>query len=471
MAKTYFHSTTALATGLHVADFENELRTVTEAPVAQVSANIAGATDRIIWASTTGVGEPGVAGWGTGTYSCEMDCTAIGVDVTFGLLTVGGSGGHFARVDSALAVEVDTVVQAQAAFSGTGLKLATAFWTPAGATQTDRFEIAIAAGRPAGGGNQTITLELGDTDAEVVGPWTFADAVPATAVWTALAASVIVVAPATPATAAWTALPATVLIPTTQFSKVTLGYAYLPVVQTSPTGTIFIAKGVTAVADTTEGEAVHLVTDPAQRPLFLQDTAERSIGVGGCETNQELRIWDRRHEDHAELRGTTTGIRLAVQRMTCTDRVVVLLETRPGEWFLEVTYPEVTPIFLEFVGVLRTVVVEFQSGAAPNWSAQRLADWIVEVLVPKSVVEMVYQVAVATRLTAATTTVGGNTRITVESTADFPVGASVTIRNGANTRREATTVLAVVSPTQVDVTILDSSFFTFDVLRRVLATS
>jgi hypothetical protein len=155
--KTYYHSTTTLSTGLHTADFENELRTATAPPASQQSSNIVGGTDRIIWASTTSSGEPDSAAWPTGTYRAQLDVTSVG---------------HFARVNAALSTELETKAQAEGAFSGTGLKLATTgsvSWSSG--TSTDRFEITIVAASGASHGNQKITLELNETDDFVDGPW------------------------------------------------------------------------------------------------------------------------------------------------------------------------------------------------------------------------------------------------------------------------------------------------------------
>lgn len=172
--RTYYHSDTGLTNGIHTADHENELRTGTGTAATQESAMIGGNNDRIIWASTTPAGEPESAAWPTGDYRHQIDCSDVGVDITYGLLTVGGSAGHFARVNAAVTSDLETKVMTETVFSGGGLKLATTgsvSWTAGNVS--DRFEIAIAAGRPANHGNQSITVELNEFDDFADGPWEF----------------------------------------------------------------------------------------------------------------------------------------------------------------------------------------------------------------------------------------------------------------------------------------------------------
>lgn len=171
--RTYFHRDSTLTTSLHTADFENELLTGTGTAGDQTCPTLGGGEDRICWASTTGANQPDNTTWPTGNYRHDIDATSAGAAITFGLLTVGASDGHFARVNDARTTHVDTKVQQESAgFSGPGVHSATTgsvSW--GGSTQSDRFEIAIAAGRPASHGNQSITLELNESDDFADGPW------------------------------------------------------------------------------------------------------------------------------------------------------------------------------------------------------------------------------------------------------------------------------------------------------------
>ena len=131
------------ADGAHVAEDEVQL-TLTEGVDATLSATIAGSSNELCsaWTTTTDVG---YAQWGTGTYTITFSLNTIGAGITFGCLTVGASAGHLARVDTGLTADIETILQNEAAFSGTGVKTATFTWTPGAGATTDRAEILVAA--------------------------------------------------------------------------------------------------------------------------------------------------------------------------------------------------------------------------------------------------------------------------------------------------------------------------------------
>ncbi|MHA2063194.1 MAG: hypothetical protein ACXABY_02315 [Candidatus Thorarchaeota archaeon] len=171
--RTYYHNNVTLATSLHAvrAADERELGTSPAGAASVVSANLGGGSDFEAFVANTPTNEPDNATWPSGVYRYQIDCTAVGANITYGLLDLGGSNGHFGRVNSALTTEVDSHPQGDPAFVNTGLKLAayTGVWS--GSTQSDRFEVLIAGIRPANHGNQTITLQLGETDDFADGPW------------------------------------------------------------------------------------------------------------------------------------------------------------------------------------------------------------------------------------------------------------------------------------------------------------
>ena len=170
--RTYYHDTAATASPLHTATFEQTLQTSPTGAVSQQSDNFSGNEDRIEWVASTPPNEPNSAAWPTGDYRCQLDVTSAGGDLVFGLLTLGLSAGHFARVTSDLLVHSETKTQQQAAFAGSGLHLATTgsvSW--AAGVASNRFEIAIAVQRAANHGNQSITLQLGESDDFADGPW------------------------------------------------------------------------------------------------------------------------------------------------------------------------------------------------------------------------------------------------------------------------------------------------------------
>jgi len=175
--RTYYHNGTALVSPLHVATFENALvLTPTGAVTQSVTVGTAGVLG---WVATGPSGEPNAAAWPAGTYRHQLDVTATGVDLAYGLLTLGAGTGHFARVNAALGLEIETHAQSEAAFGGAGLRLATyaAGWV-AGLV-SDRLEVAIAVQRITGHGTQSLFLQVGEADDYVDGPWAAAPAGPA----------------------------------------------------------------------------------------------------------------------------------------------------------------------------------------------------------------------------------------------------------------------------------------------------
>lgn len=170
--RTYYARDTARAVTNITADNELAYETATATPGNVQSGNIGSAADIIFCSWTTPSGEPDSAAWPTGDYRHQIDCIAIGANITYGFLTIGASAGIFARVNDALSSTLESKTQAEGAFSGTGLKLATTgsvSWTAGNAS--DRWQGVLAAGRSANHGNQTITLQLNETDDFSDGPW------------------------------------------------------------------------------------------------------------------------------------------------------------------------------------------------------------------------------------------------------------------------------------------------------------
>lgn len=212
--------------------------------------------------------------------------------------------------------------------------------------------------------------------------------------------------------------------------------------------------------------------DLARRPLLLQGAVERAIPVGGCERNDELETWMQHHIEVQQLRGTRQGILVEVKRLACTEDCYVVRNTDYAGWYLDVSYPEVTPIWLDAEGVLSDVFVEFGVGSV-NFSPQALADLAAWYLVPRSTPELEYFVCLAARLTIdSTVPAPGRTRVTVVSTEGFTVGDAVTIRTSDNVVLEDHVVVAVISGVALDIdeTTL-APFPAGSVIRKVLATT
>jgi hypothetical protein len=117
--------------------------------------------------------QPDSAAWPTtGVYRFQLDVTAVGADLTYGVLTQGNGLGRFARADSAGTTTLQSFQQSQAAFSSSGLNVASITnpaWTAGAAT--NRWAASIAAIRVVGHGTQSITIQAGETDDFTDGPW------------------------------------------------------------------------------------------------------------------------------------------------------------------------------------------------------------------------------------------------------------------------------------------------------------
>jgi hypothetical protein len=169
--RTYYHNSTDLV-GVHgLGTRDNELGL---SPAGQVlETNAVSTGGELCFAASTPSNEPNSAAWPTsGVYRYQIDATVAGADLTFGLLTQGSGAGHFARVASDLSLDLQTIVQDQAAFSLAGLHIASITnpsWTAGSAG--DRFEVLVASVRTTGHGNQDLSLQLGEADDFADGPW------------------------------------------------------------------------------------------------------------------------------------------------------------------------------------------------------------------------------------------------------------------------------------------------------------
>lgn len=174
MAKTFFHTNTDLASGVHGSP-EEKLQSTT-APASTTTLTIAGIDNdgEPVCTFTTTAGEPNAVTWATGVYTVIVDCLAIDTDTAFGFGMAGGQSGHIARVDSGLTSDLETHPQAEALFTTPGLKSATytGAWSAVG-TAADRFECFLVANQTAGMmamGGKSITLRF-NGDAKSTGPW------------------------------------------------------------------------------------------------------------------------------------------------------------------------------------------------------------------------------------------------------------------------------------------------------------
>jgi hypothetical protein len=210
-------------------------------------------------------------------------------------------------------------------------------------------------------------------------------------------------------------------------------------------------------------------TDMSRRPMFLQTVIERLIFVGGKERNDTLESARVHSWGLHDLRGTTNEILVELYAATVSVYCAVVTQTTHGDWFLELSYPEVTPIYLEFHGNLLDIFAEFPVGVVTMSNAE-FAAWVARYLLPVSVLELKYHACLSTRLTANTATAGPLTQVIVQSTAGFEAGDTVTLHNAANTTQTTTTIDSISSTTMLFV-VGGAVYLPGDTIRKTLADS
>ncbi|GAG35061.1 unnamed protein product, partial [marine sediment metagenome] len=155
--RTYYNDST---TGpvIHAADFNNTAVLSPTGATTQTAAHNQNGNTHCT--AVTPSGEPDSAAWPTtGVYRYQLDITATGADLEYGLLNLGTGIGHFSRAASDGLSDLETFAQDQAAFTGSGLNIASVTnpaWT-AGSVN-DRFSISVACDRVSGHGNQNLTM-------------------------------------------------------------------------------------------------------------------------------------------------------------------------------------------------------------------------------------------------------------------------------------------------------------------------
>jgi hypothetical protein len=247
-----------------------------------------------------------------------------------------------------------------------------------------------------------------------------------------------------------------------------------PTITATPGVRFAVSAAPSCVVDLEQGEITRRLTDRGRRRGLEGQTMERLIFHSGCEYNEELDAWNGSRFEVHQLRGTTNGILAEVKRLACSRKeVFVTNETQPLSWYLERSWPEVTPIFLDSTGAYVDVYVEF-GFHSPNFTPVTLADLLTRYLLPVSVEELMYWACIATVLTTHATAVSATVvELDVTDSQWFAVGDSCTLRDELNTRSEPVTILSVPSATKIRVGAL--TFFvdydTGSVLRKALAHS
>jgi hypothetical protein len=185
------------------------------------------------------------------------------------------------------------------------------------------------------------------------------------------------------------------------------------------------------VCDFANVVATREVFSREQRAMLYQTAIERLVFRGGCESNGELETWKRARLTNATMRGTGRGIVIELERLTCNASVI---ETDDGEsacWYLDRSFPDVTPIYLDSAGATHRTTYEFpaQSLLLTPTDIARLA---LRYIVPMSTAEFVYRVGLYTLLTSSSSSAGaGLISFDVTRTLGFAVGDTVELVSSA----------------------------------------
>lgn len=181
---------------------------------------------------------------------------------------------------------------------------------------------------------------------------------------------------------------------------------------------------VGCVVDVEAVEVRQSLADPSLRALFLRRVAERCVFSGGLEGNGRLDVWSRQRWPAFRARGTPRV--LSELRRLSSDETELHSERIPATWYLDVTWPEITPTFLTETGFVANETFEYHA-IPPNFTRTTLEALFRRYMLPRSVVENRSAVAITTALTSTTTT-SGTTTFDVEDGTEFAAGDPVTLR-------------------------------------------
>jgi len=140
-------------------------------------------------------------------------------------------------------------------------------------------------------------------------------------------------------------------------------------------------------------------SDLNRRPLFQQRLQDRLIAYGGCERNDRLETWLHHRRQVLEARGTQLGILIELARIACTA-LYTSEDVEPFGWYLDVSHPDITPVYLD-VGGTKLTTDYFFGFDAPGMSAQQIATWAAANLLPTSTVESPFYIGVFVHMLTA----------------------------------------------------------------------
>ncbi|MFA5801228.1 MAG: hypothetical protein WC911_01995 [Thermoleophilia bacterium] len=221
--------------------------------------------------------------------------------------------------------------------------------------------------------------------------------------------------------------------------------------------------------DFSHATAVRRLCDLTQRIGLISRCQERLIAPGGCERNDELEVWKRAQPCVNELRGTTRGMEIEIARLACCGTDVVVEQTRV-EWFLDVTWPDITPIYLDAAGLFSDVFTEVCDGPSA-WDPNELARYAATYLVPLSILELTYSICLSTALTGPNVTIPTETLLPVTSVSGFGVGDVVQVRTATGTSHEDASITSIVGLNVIVQPPLVGAYVAGSLLRKVLTTT
>lgn len=188
---------------------------------------------------------------------------------------------------------------------------------------------------------------------------------------------------------------------------------------------------IDCTADIEGAEAFVAHADLSYRANFQHRVAERLIFASGCERNDRLELWLRHRAGVFSARGTDRVLS-EVRRVACDDAAQLVYNRIPAGWVLDLTYPELTPVFLDSTDAVLHVGVEFATDDAPNFTPEQVVALVEKYLVPHATTTSDFTAYPVARLVGASGSGGGGTQFDVGSFNGFAVGDTVEMR-GATT--------------------------------------
>lgn len=184
--------------------------------------------------------------------------------------------------------------------------------------------------------------------------------------------------------------------------------------------------------------------DTERRVLLLLRAAERMIAFGGCERNDRLETWMRHRFGVHAARGTDAGIRVELARIACST-VLTHTTVVPFGWYLNVSYPQVTPVWLNAGGTKRFGGY-YVTPEAPGMTVRQICEWAAEHLLPASTLDSNFRVGMWVQTTSGFSASGFTWTASYTSTDEvddaFVVGKQIVVLKADGTTPVDVTIMA-----------------------------